>query len=69
MIMLATVRLLPGSISEMLATASRTGTITRSDQYGLMAAIMEEQLSEDEVRAINRLLRSIKRGKVKVLES
>lgn len=67
--MLATVRLLPGSISEMLATVSRTGTITRSDQYGLMAAIMEEQLSEDEVRAINRLLRSIKRGKVKVLES
>ncbi|TVQ58599.1 MAG: hypothetical protein EA366_06445 [Spirulina sp. DLM2.Bin59] len=66
--MLPALKLLPGSIAEMLATARQTGQINRADQYGLMAAVLEESLSEDEVRAINRLLRSVKQGKVQVRE-
>lgn len=64
--MLPALKLLPGSISEMLATARETGQLKRADQYGLMAALLEESLSEDETRAINRLLRSVKQGKVEV---
>ncbi len=64
--MLPALKLLPGSIAEMLATARQTGQLNRTDQYGLMAAVLEESLSEDETRAINRLLRSVKQGKVTV---
>lgn len=65
--MLPAVRLLPNSIPEMLATASQTKLIKKTDQYGLQAAVLEESLSEDEVRAVNRILRSIKRGKIRVV--
>ncbi|MEM9539197.1 MAG: hypothetical protein AAGA60_06750 [Cyanobacteria bacterium P01_E01_bin.42] len=60
------VRLLPGSIAEMLATASETGQISQADRYGMMAAMFEESLDEEEIRALNRLLRAINRGKIKV---
>lgn len=66
--MLPAVRLLPGSIPEMLATVSQTKVINKTDQYGLQAAVLEESLSEDEVRAINRILRSIKRGRIRVVD-
>jgi hypothetical protein len=66
--MIPPLRLLPGSIAEILATASETGQISQADRYGLMAAICEESLDEEEVRAINRLLRAINRGKIKVSE-
>ncbi|MGB0563967.1 MAG: hypothetical protein ACPGVO_19530 [Spirulinaceae cyanobacterium] len=67
--MLPAVRLLPGSIAEMLAATSQTGVITKADQYGLQAALLEETLSEEELRAVNRLLRGVKRGKITVIES
>lgn len=57
-------QLLPGAISEILASANETGTITLTDRYGLMAAILDESLEEDEARAITRLLRSVKRGRL-----
>ncbi|MBP0021413.1 MAG: hypothetical protein J7647_28145 [Cyanobacteria bacterium SBLK] len=64
--MVPPVRLLPGSIGEILATASETGQISQADRYGLMAAMFEESLDEDEIRALNRLLRAINRGKIKI---
>ncbi|MEM8638417.1 MAG: hypothetical protein AAGG51_06375 [Cyanobacteria bacterium P01_G01_bin.54] len=67
--MLPAVRLLPGSIAEMLASASQTGMLTKADQHGLQAAVLEETLSDEEIRAVNRLLRGIKRGKIKVVDN
>lgn len=64
--MVPPIRLLPGSIAEILATASETGQISQADRYGLMAAMFEESLDEDEIRALNRLLRAINRGKIKI---
>ncbi|WP_245788794.1 hypothetical protein [Spirulina major] len=52
----------------MLATARQTGRLQKTDQYGLMAAVLEEALSDEEVRAVNRLLRSVQRGKVKITD-
>ncbi|WP_272115919.1 hypothetical protein [Spirulina major] len=40
----------------------------KTDQYGLMAAVLDEALSDEEVRAVNRLLRSVQRGKVKITD-
>lgn len=57
--------LLPGAISSILADVTDTQTLTLEDRYGLMAATLTDNLSEEETQAINRLLRSVVRGKVK----
>ena len=59
-------QLLPGAISEILASSSQTGKLTMADRYGLMAAAFDELLDEEERRAINRLLRAVVKGKVKI---
>ncbi|MDB9312182.1 hypothetical protein PN462_03635 [Spirulina sp. CS-785/01] len=64
--MYPSIQLLPGAIGEILATASETGIISEADRYGLMAAVLEDRLNEEERRAVNRLLRAIRRGKVTV---
>lgn len=63
---MATVQLLPGAISEIFVTVSETGILTKSDRYGLMAAMLNENLDEEERRAIDRMFRAIKRGLVSV---
>ncbi len=60
------VQLLPGAISEILASSSQTGRLTKADRYGLMAAAFDELLVEEERRAINRLLRAVVKGRVKI---
>lgn len=62
------VNLLPGAISELLAAVQDTHYITKADRYGLMAAILDESLSEEERFCIDRLLRSLCRGRVKVVD-
>lgn len=60
-------KLLPGAISAMLADVAETRKLTLSDRFGLLAAILEDNLSEDERRAIDRLLRSVRRGRITLL--
>jgi hypothetical protein len=57
-------QLIPGAISAILADVAETRTLTLSDRFGLMAAVMDEHLTEDERRAVNRLLRAVQRGRV-----
>ncbi|MCW6034896.1 hypothetical protein K4A83_01215 [Spirulina subsalsa FACHB-351] len=59
-------QLIPGAIFEILASVAQTGTLTLTDRYGLLAAIMEDNLTEEERRAVDRLLRSVQRGRVRV---
>lgn len=66
--MQASVRLIPGAISELFAQASSSGYITRADQYGLMAAMLDDSLTEEERAAIDRLLRALYRGRMKVVD-
>jgi hypothetical protein len=61
-------RLLPGSVAEMLASVSESGYLTEGDRYGLMAAVFDETLDDEERRAINRLLRSVVRGQIKLID-
>jgi hypothetical protein len=60
--------LLPGAISEIVASAATTRTLTKADRYGLMAAMLSESLNEEEKYAINRLLRSIQRGRIHMVD-
>ncbi|MGK7923755.1 MAG: hypothetical protein AB4290_00630 [Spirulina sp.] len=49
-------QLIPGAIAEILASTADTGVLTLSDRYGLMAAILDDTLEEQERRAIDRVL-------------
>ncbi|MDB9314248.1 hypothetical protein PN462_14135 [Spirulina sp. CS-785/01] len=59
-------QLLPNAVSEMLASVAETGKLTLTDRYGIMAAILDDSLPEEEMQAINRLLRAVQRGRVQV---
>ena len=61
------VQLIPGAISEMLASVTETGCLTLADRYGLMAAVLDDSLDEEYRYSINRLLRSVIKGRVKIV--
>ena len=61
------VRLIPGALSDLYAQATSSGEITLADQYGLMAALLEESLTSEERASLNRLLHGIRRGRLKVV--
>ncbi|MEO0489025.1 MAG: hypothetical protein AAFZ49_05630 [Cyanobacteria bacterium J06659_2] len=56
--MTLTMCLLPQAISELFAQITQTGEITLADRYGLLAATFNENLTDDERLALNRLLRA-----------
>jgi len=66
LIMLMKHQILPGAISEILVSARETGVLTLADRYGLMAATLDEHLPEEDERSMNRLLRSVIRGKIQI---
>jgi hypothetical protein len=62
------VRLIPGAVSDLFAQASSSGKVTIADRYGLMAAVLEEELSDDERMSIDRILYALNRGRVKIVD-
>lgn len=65
--MLPQLELIPGAISEMLVSVAETGRLSLGDRYGLMAAALNDSLSEDERRAVNRILRGAIKGRIQVV--
>ncbi|MBP0001580.1 MAG: hypothetical protein J7641_21755 [Cyanobacteria bacterium SID2] len=61
-------QLLPGAISDILASVTETGCLTLTDRYGLMAATLDDSLDEEDRRSANRLLRAVLRGRVQVVD-
>lgn len=60
--------LIRSAVADMFAQVSYTGVVTLADRYGLLAAVMDESLSEEERRAVDRVLRAIHRGRLKVVD-
>lgn len=60
--------LLPGAISEILATVAESRRITKADRFGLMAAVLDESLPEEERNAVDRVLRSLVKGRIQVVD-
>jgi hypothetical protein len=60
------IELIPGAISEMLVSTSKTKVLTVADRYGLKAALMSEFIGEEESYALNRMLRYIVNGRIQV---
>ncbi len=67
-VMVPQVQLLQSALGDLFAQANTTGCLTLADRYGLMAAILDESLSEEERRSIDRLLRAVCRGKIKIVD-
>lgn len=65
--MSAQIHLLPGAIADLFVQVSSSGEITLADRYGLMAAILEETLTEEERASVDRMLRAYHRGRMKVV--
>ncbi len=59
--------LLPSALSDLFAQVATTGSITLADRYGLMAALLDESLAEEDRFSIDRLLRALCRGRVRVV--
>lgn len=62
------IQILPGAVSEIIAASADSGVLTLADRYGLMAAILDEFLEEEEEEALNRLLRRVIRGRIHVVD-
>ncbi|MDB9510034.1 hypothetical protein PN499_02275 [Kamptonema animale CS-326] len=45
-----------------------THRLTKADRYGMMAAILDESITEEKMRSLNRLLRSFLKGQIQVTD-
>lgn len=59
---------LPHALSALFNQVTSTGRITLADRYGLMATLLDETTSVEELQLIDRLFYSMRRGDVKVVE-
>lgn len=62
------ISLLPSALSELFVQVSTSGCITVADRYGLMAALLSDTLKDEEQRSIDRLLRAVCKGRLKVVD-
>ena len=60
--------LLPFALADLFVQVSLTGKVSLADRYGLMAAIFEDNLAEDEQASLDRLLRAVCRGRLKMVD-
>jgi len=60
-------QLLPHAFSELFAQASTTRKLTVADRYGILAALWDESLTEEEMQALDRLFYAIRKGYVQVV--
>jgi hypothetical protein len=60
------IKILPSAVSEIIATSADSGLLILADRYGLMAAILDEFINDDE--ALNRLLLHVIRGAIQLID-
>jgi len=59
---------LPSAISEIFLQTTLSGKITLADRYGLLAVLLDESISEEEICCIDRLFYSLRRGRVQIVD-
>lgn len=65
--MIPPINLLPTALSELFASIAQTGKITLADRYGILAALLDESVTEEDCRYLDRLLYALRRGTVQVV--
>ncbi|MGB0563261.1 MAG: hypothetical protein ACPGVO_15870 [Spirulinaceae cyanobacterium] len=57
--------LIAGDVSALFANAIETGVLTTADRHGLKNVLLDvDGMALEEHKAINRLLRSVRRGRI-----
>ncbi len=62
------INLIPGAINDLIATVTDTHCLTKADRYGMMAAILDESTSDEERCSLDRLLRSVVKGRIQLCD-
>ncbi|MGA1262847.1 MAG: hypothetical protein ACO331_02925 [Prochlorothrix sp.] len=57
---------LPGAIAALYAQANETDELTVADRHALQAALLSGSLTEEEEQCVNRILYSVRRGRLQV---
>lgn len=57
---------LPCAISELFAQVSASGKITIADRYGILAVLLYEPISEEDLYCIDRILYALRKGRVQL---
>lgn len=58
---------LPCAIAELFAQVSTSGKLTLADRYGLLAVLLYEAASEEELYCIDRILYALRKGRVQII--
>lgn len=66
--MLSKIEFLSDTICDILGYVGSTGALKRSDHYELMVASLDDSLDEQEKKAVNRLLRFVRTGRLPVVD-
>lgn len=59
--------LLETGLADLFAQVTEFGILTLADRYGLLAAILDEDLSTEEMTYIDRILYSVRKGRVRLV--
>lgn len=62
------ISLIPGAISQLISTAYNTRRLTKADRYVIMAAILNESITEEERCSLDHLLLSAVKGHIQVTD-
>ncbi|MCS6814084.1 MAG: hypothetical protein NZ772_11045 [Cyanobacteria bacterium] len=60
--------LLPTALSEMFLQVTKTKTISKADQYGMLTALLDDSVNEHDLQSIDRILYAVRRGRVQVVD-
>ena len=58
--------LLPNAIADLFVDSTMTHSLNAFDRHALRSAILKGNLNDDEVYAIDRLLYSVRRGRIRM---
>ena len=59
---------LPTAVSELFVQATISGKITLADRYGLLAVLMDQSISDEDLHCINRMLYAVRKGRMQVVQ-
>ncbi|MDW8201994.1 MAG: hypothetical protein RML75_12430 [Cyanobacteriota bacterium SKYGB_h_bin112] len=65
---MSAMNLLPTALSEMFLQVTKTKTISKADQYGMLTALLDDSVNEHDLQSIDRILYAVRRGRVQVVD-
>ncbi|MDX2100116.1 MAG: hypothetical protein SFW36_20260 [Leptolyngbyaceae cyanobacterium bins.59] len=65
--MIPPINLLPTAFSELFLSITNTKKITLADRYGMLAALLREEVTLEERQVLDRLLYALRRGQVQLV--